>query len=207
MKTYKELFIIDRDEFLSYISTRHESDYWNRSIETEEKFKSNFMDEQYCFKYIGVDFTTSLLWIGKKEEQLYVTNIVPDEVGQLSIDEYNDLLNSWKNDYLDDFTGKLNMTKDEVSLIDFVDESIVKKLEIFSHAANKSTGHSHPSDEKRWFDFICTCVIHKSKIKEDLLMSELKSLGWDETSAYKLTIDFEYGYNAMNFLDENHEKY
>ena len=58
--------------------------------------------------------------------------------------------------------------------LDYISEKALKKLTLFCDAANKSTGSSHPSDEERWFDFICQTVDDRRTFDYDTLFKFLQ---------------------------------
>lgn len=74
-----------------------------------------------------------------------------------------------------------------------------KKFEVFSKTANKITGHSHPNDENKWFEFIYSTLIHNEYLLPDYLQYFLIENGWEKQTAYELSLDYEYGYNAIKF--------
>lgn len=78
------------------------------------------------------------------------------------------------------------------------------KLRRFSGAANKSTGASHPSDERRWFDFIV--AVHRAGDKLDaarLARWLHEAEGWDEDSAHKLAGNYETSLALLTHYDEH----
>lgn len=97
-------------------------------------------------------------------EYVKVCNIVPLQKNQLTIEEYNQLLDLFYND----IAKVYGQTHDDIKVVgpstgcfnplDYISESALNKLTLFCNTANKSTGSSHPCDEERWFDFICQTV-------------------------------------------------
>lgn len=93
-----------------------------------------------------------------------VCNIVPLQKNQLTIEEYNQLLDLFYND----IAKVYGQTHEDIKVVgpssgcfnplDYISESALNKLTLFCNTANKSTGSSHPCDEERWFDFICQTV-------------------------------------------------
>jgi hypothetical protein len=52
------------------------------------------------------------------------------------------------------FDYQIDATEAHQNLEDWTSADAARKLRVFSTAANKSTGASHPTDQRRWFDFI-----------------------------------------------------
>lgn len=134
------------------------------------KPKSDQMLKNYILAdYIGEEAPHAevSIYYGKetwREGYVKVTNIVPLQKNQLTIDEYNQLLDLFYNDiarvYRDTHDGikVVGPSSDQFDPLDYISEDALKKLTLFCNLANKSTGASHPCDEERWFDFICQTV-------------------------------------------------
>lgn len=128
----------------------------------------------------------------------YVPNITPVEVRQLTISEYNAVLADFAEAIAKPIARRfgfvVSMTSTNQDLEDWLTPESAAALRRFSSLANKSTGASHPLDERRWFDFII--AVHRSgqSIGSDYLTRWLREVeGWDERSAHKLASEFERG--------------
>ena len=75
-------------------------------------------------------------------------------------------------------------------------------MNTFSSNANKTTGHSHPSDLDRWCEFVCSIHRKKIKIDPDLLEEWLIENQWSSEVAIRLVIDFEYSINLLKYYDK-----
>jgi len=146
------------------------------------------------------------LW--QHEEGYYVPNIVPLESGQLSHAQYNAILDDFIERIASNVAAKfgfeISTTSGHQSIVDWVPEDTAIKLRRFSGAANKSTGASHPADERRWFDFIVS--VHRSgqRLDSDRLARWLHEAdGWDERTAHGLAGRFEGAVALLKFYDEN----
>ncbi|MDD5051550.1 MAG: hypothetical protein PHO27_02320 [Sulfuricurvum sp.] len=198
MKQFQDLEIQMNTDAKSMIEkiTQILSPNWSRNTEKEERIGG--ISKQFCFDYSG-DGLNAGLWLVEGNGLLTVTNIVPNKSGKLSIDEYNRILNTFAIE-IDKIHFKYVITKDDITIDDLLSPDSVEKLKSFSLFANKSTGHSHPLDESRWFDFILSMVKRDEYISPDEFQFFLEELGWDSASAYELYLDFEYGYAAMKFV-------
>lgn len=198
MKQFQDLYIdmnADVETMIEKI-TQNLSIDWSRNIDKEKNIGGR--SKQYCFDYTGNGFNAGL-WLIERDHQLTVTNIVPNKTRQLTIDEYNIILNTFVHDVVVKMSLGYGMTNADVTLHDLLSSESVKKLQSFSNCANKSTGHGHPSDKERWFAFILSMVKNDEYINANELQFFLEELGWDSSSAYELSLDLEYGYAAMKF--------
>lgn len=142
------------------------------------------------------------------ETGYYVPNIVPLEVGQLTHAQYNTVLSHFVSEVLAAVatrhgavvrTGKTHETP-----ADWWGDDAALKLRRFSGAANKSTGASHPSDQRRWFDFILAAHRQGGRMDGDRLARWLRTAdGWDEDTAHDLAADFESALSLLAYYDEN----
>ena len=171
------------------------------------------------FDYTGseVDAAEVSIYYGSdswRKESIKVTNIVPLEKSQLSISEYNEVLYKFYEDVIKPYSVKHpelkieGPTSDVFNPLNVISEEALEKLRTFSNAANKSTGSSHPSDEERWYDFVCQTVDDDRLIDVDTLAKFLmdedywgkkdeRSIGvmgtfaWSEEMAWKLASEYE----------------
>ena len=143
-----------------------------------------------------------------------VGNIVPLEKDQLTIEEYNEILELFYTDIVIPYCKKypeLNVegpTSDVFEPLNYISKEALDKLTRFCNAANKSTGSAHPSDKQRWFDFICQTVDDNRIFSYDTLYEFLKdedywgkkddgflgvmgSFAWSEEKASELALEYE----------------
>ena len=135
-----------------------------------------------------------------------VPNIVPRDYGELGITGYNDIL----NDFIDlivkpasecsEFCVKI--TEREQSIQDWTSKEAADALHSFSVAANKSTGSGHPSDRKRWFQFLMSANKANKKPDPELLERWLvEAEEWPPDVASRLAIQYEFGLDLLNEYD------
>ncbi len=203
MKTYQELEIKYKespDLTLNEIQARLPTN-WKRDFESEQNLFKMAGQRQACFNYIVGDITVAKLWIAEGPDCLRVTNIVPQIKSELKIDEYNEVVGLFAK-VVSDAGLKFSLSKADCSLEDILSEESARKFRSFSRAANKSTGRSHPLDQKRWFSFIYSTLRNDEYIDLDSLQSFLMEDGWDSDTAQDLSLDYEYGYASMKFAAE-----
>ena len=186
---------------------------------------SDRMRDYIAFDYVGhrVDQAEVSIYYGPdswREGIIKVDNIVPLQKPQLTIEEYNAVLDLFYAEIIvpnrDKMSG-LQIVGPESDVFDplkYISKEALKKLERFCNSANKSTGSSHPSDEKRWFDFIIQTVddnqtfdfdtIFRFLMDEDYWGSKDSSFigvvghfAWDEEHAGELAAEND---NYVRFL-------
>ncbi len=132
----------------------------------------------------------------EKPGTLYVSNVVPDETGRLTHEEYNAILKEFFDCFVVPVAKKLQVqatiTPENRNIEEWLSPDSFRKLQIFSQMANKSTGSAHPLDQKRWFDFVIASVNNSDKLDSTLLGRWLvEEAGWSDKVAESLCIEFE----------------
>lgn len=156
----------------------------------------------------GQDYPAAGLTLWATEDGYYVPNIVPLEMGSLTFAQYNAVLADFIARIAAPVTAQfgftISTTEPRQTLDDWLSPDAALKLKRFSGAANKSTGASHPSDQRRWFDFLV--AVHRSGDKPgaDRLARWLHEVdGWDEDSAHNLAGDFETAIALLAYCEEH----
>jgi hypothetical protein len=139
-----------------------------------------------------------------------VGNIVPMEYGQLSMAQYNSILEDFLTTGVQPLAGKLGLRADAtlavVPLTDLLSETAAKKLKLFSVAANKSTGSSHPADYKRWQDFIVQAHQDGCRLDAPLLRRWLQEVErWPEEQAAELASEYDFGRDLLRHLSNSEQ--
>jgi hypothetical protein len=210
MKRFRELNIsIAKEDFENFISELLEilPSEWSRDKEREGEVPLFSGINMYCFNRDRKDGLDSRLWIAERDEgTLYISNIVPSEISQLKTDDYNKVLLEFYDHGIKKLTenlgGSVELTSDIYSLEDLIGNDGARCLRVFSSAANKSTGSTHPRDRERWFEFIT--LIHKSKktISPADIQKFLIEDGWTEDFSFELACEFEYSLNLLEYYEK-----
>lgn len=215
MKTFRELYFRgDSAELQNFTNEIRKFATHDWKYGREDRYSSSWI----YFDYLGnkVDNARVCISTGKYvlQGELKVTNIVPLEKDQLSIEEYNAVLQKFYEDVIVPYKVSnhgISITEpsaDEFDPRTVISSKALKKLEAFCNGANKSTGSSHPSDQERWFDFICQTVddgmMFDFSTLADFLQDEsywgkkdpgflgvMGSFAWDEDHAYQLASEYE----------------
>lgn len=156
----------------------------------------------------GQDHPAAGLTLWGNENGYYVPNIVPLEMGSLTFTQYNAVLADFiariAAPVIAQFGFTISTTEPRQTLDDWLSPDAALKLKRFSGAANKSTGASHPSDQRRWFDFLVAVHRGGDKPGADRLARWLHEVdGWDEDSAHGLAGDFETAIALLAYYEEH----
>jgi hypothetical protein len=200
MKTFQDLKIktlVSPEKAIEEI-TKFLPDAWKRNKDREADLAKHLANINYCFEFQSASIGHAMLFLSPMEGMMKVPNIVPMDKIELTIDEYNRILDVFINDGIKGHF-EFEVTKSDVELSDLIGEESVEKFYAFSRCANKSTGRAHPSDEARWFDFVMSTVRNDDFISLEELRFFLIEDGWDEQSAFDLSLDYSYGFNAMQY--------
>ena len=146
------------------------------------------------------------LW--ETDDGYYVPNIVPMESGKLTYTQYNKILESFASSIANKAASEngytISMTSEYENLSDWISEDVATKLNQFSKSANKSTGAGHPSDEKRWLDFLITMHRSGKSLDASTLIRWLVEVeGWNNEIAHELGTSYENGLSLLNYYDAN----
>jgi len=193
------------NELLSGIESRLENG-WKRDKEAEE---GSPMPSGSRFFYFACDETdlreSALLALVQRDENtLYVANIIPEKIGKLTRDQYNAILAEFYEKFVAPTVKELGLavkiTDDQQTIRDWISLASAENLERFSKLANKSTGSSHPLDQKRWFDFLLSVVRNGDKLNPDELERWLiEEDGWPPDMAQELAIEYEQGIALLEY--------
>ncbi len=200
MHKFRELsinFVESKNKTIEILMS-HLGNEWQRNLASEENLLAISGTAQVCLDYVGPNVPKSKVWLSKNGKQFYVANIIPQTKPQLSIEEYNQIIELFVNQVLSQSNLEYTVSKAEVKLQDLLSEESCRNFWAFSRTANKSTGRTHPNDEKKWLDFIYATLRHGEHLAAEDLRIFLQEEGWDEQTAWELSVDYQYGYEAMN---------
>lgn len=158
----------------------------------------------------------SLNYCSHQEKKcLKIGNIVPLDKSQLTMDEYNKILDLFLSEVVIPYCEKDKHLKYDVSKTDnfdplvYISKLSLDKLINFCKTANKKTGSAHPIDEELWFDFICQTVkddcIFPSEILKPFLMDtdyweKKETKSWEEKIADELSSQYEICVDILKYF-------
>jgi hypothetical protein len=186
-------------------------DPWRVDLERSAEVARNAVTSEDVVLFrrdAGQDHPAAGLTLWGNENGYYVPNIVPLEMGSLTFAQYNAVLADFIARIAAPVTAQfgftISTTEPRQTLDDWLSPDAALKLKRFSGAANKSTGASHPSDQRRWFDFLVAVHRGGDKPGADRLARWLHEVeGWDEDSAHGLAGDFETAIALLAYYEEH----
>ncbi len=216
MKVFKNLSILGDP---NSVKTFFEQIYNKLPRDWEKSKQADKLKDYLSITYSGRLLPKAMVSLNYSHQQekecLEIGNIVPVDKSQLTMDEYNKILDLFLSEVVIPYCEKDKHLKYDVSKTDIFDPLVyisnlsLNKLITFCIEANKKTGSAHPSDEKLWFDFICQTVnddrILPSEILKQFLMDsdywEKKTTkSWDEKIAEELTSQYEICVDILKYF-------
>ena len=113
-----------------------------------------------------------------------VTDIIPLEKKELSVEEYNQVLDLFYEEVIKPYIEKHSDVKvigpiEESNPLNHISKSALEKLKDFLQHLDERYSLISPSDEERWFDFICQTVDDNQTFDYDTLYLLLQD-DWSE---------------------------
>jgi hypothetical protein len=177
---------------------------WERAIDTEQSPQLSSDNFRVFRRDASGGQPRVQLFLVPLHGDAYVSNIVPDGE-DLTMDTYNEVLVEFYERLVLPTVAKLGL-RAELSgpIIDLqreLDSATHDALAAFSIAANKATGSGHPSDRRRWLDFLV--LLHRSgyELTPDVLQDWLMADGWSEEVAHRLILEFEFAQGLLKHAD------
>ncbi len=195
-----------RDSLLKCVSAP-----WYHDPEGEQRAGPYLGDDRWPLAIARApvhDIPEVLLFLWQSESDFHISNIVPRQNGELGIAKYNRILQDFVRDVATPAAKEselfLEVTKELEGIDDWTTADAAAALRKFSGLANKSTGASHPLDQRRWFDFIL--ISHRGgKPMDSGLLGRwlIESEGWFEDIARELANDYDTAVQLLKYADEN----
>ncbi len=209
MKTFRDLYIylngISSNDFLDKLENELKAP-WIRGRD-KEKNREIAVDKSICFEaQEGSSVSPSELFIFQKDnDTLWVSNIIPTGSGSLTYDQYNFALENFYENIvtpaIEGISTTAELTSDQISIGKVAGEEVEKALMLFSDLANKSTGSSHPSDNRRWLEFLVLAQEAKPDLDPDIVIRTLVERGWSEDVASMLGGQFEFAQDLLSYVE------
>ena len=215
MKQFKDLEILGSNEklvaLIDTVSTNLPED-WHRDSDAEARMEKLFP----AGKDAGFSFTRDAnntdpkigLFLERERGQLNVPNIVPLDSGELTMSQYNRILEEFaaiiRRHMPQDGSLRIHLTSDEAAISDWVSSEAADLLERFSVLANMSTGAGHPKDFQRWARFLIQTHRENSTLHSSFLSQWLvEELGWPPNRAESLARDYQFARDLLKVYDES----
>lgn len=216
MKVFKDLSILGDP---NSVKTFFEQIYNKLPRDWEKSKQADKLKDYLSITYSGRLLPKAMVSLNYSHQQekecLEIGNIVPVDKSQLTMDEYNKILDLFLSEVVIPYCEKDKHLKYDVSKTDIFDPLVyisnlsLNKLITFCKEANKKTGSVHPSDKKLWFDFICQTVKDDRIFPSDLLKPFLmdtdywekkETKSWEEKIAEELTSQYEICVDILKYF-------
>lgn len=203
MKVFQELELQGSKSLLSKaIEVISESldQGWIRNNEKERWLASKSSDEQYGFSCTKrQEREPADLWLlYRDDETLYVSNIIPQECDELSIDQYNLIISEFYERFVQPVAESLGLahtlTSPTKPIEALLSEETVAKLKGFARFPHKSTANLHRLDRSRWQALLVAARTEATELYPDILAGWLLSEGWPKGAVDALSVETEYDF-------------
>jgi len=213
MKIFQELYIdlqkTDRIFFIEQLEA-HLTTGWLRDTLAEQTGGDGH-SVTYCFKRAATENWPEVLvcLVEDTLKRLYVSNVFPTTPGQLSYDQYNQILSEFYTNMVSplatQFQIHVQLTAPEIQLKDYLSESSCQLFKTFSNFANKAMEGLSSLAKKRWFDFILATHRGREPLPAKMLERFLREDGWSVNQAMKLADDYELTRELLTYQEEHHD--
>jgi len=215
MKTFKDLTVKSSIENLISLVEKLQGDYSSNFKYVPEKSEDyasmigKKKNEVLTFESPEIMGAVAFVWMVIGEEKdLRITNITPNKSGQLSIEQYNSILDTFFDNVIKPNVNdnyQVILSTDTKTIIDYAGQETAEKLEVWIKSANKSTLNTHPLDFERWSSFL----ISAHQCESELTTTQLEKYLVDEIGipddrlVSKIVIDYEYGRDLLSEYDKH----
>jgi hypothetical protein len=203
MKEYREMTISGPRDVLTATIAEIEkalNDGWKRDKQIEENGRTSAFltadQMRFCFTCTPTTCRKGALLVlmSNSEGNLWLSNIVPNEYGKLTHDEFNCILEEFLQKFARRAAAKtgaiIDASSGVVTVDDWFSKETADKLRRFLALTHGSTGH--PNDHKRWMEFLVAAQNEGAEVHGDLLRRWLiEDAGCDEYSARELASDYQ----------------
>jgi len=214
MKEYRDLTISGTREQLLATVVEIETalnDGWQRNKQREEETRprTGLTPDQLIFCFTCTPTISRkgalLALMSNPEDNLRLTNIVPDELGQLTYDEFNYILEEFLQKFARPAAAKTGVTIETssgvVTIDDWFSPETAEKLRHFLKLSNGS--RSRPDDDERWMAFLVSAHREDAKVHGDQLRRWLEEdARCKEYRAENLASDYERSREILSFEEQ-----
>lgn len=218
MKKFKTLTVRashrELEELLDTLKKQDKGIFTYKRTKSNEYAKNIFHKEKNvgCFSTERKTLSRASVWVVIKKEELTITNITSNEIDSLSVAMYNNVLQTFFEDFLTKFLDEhmknnVFITDEEASLSDMLPDKTFKALQNWERCCNHVSPITHESDRTMWFEFIR--LLHIDGIKLDLndfaqwLREDCKWSSDLDNIIDKLQINLEYSLDLLTHYDDN----
>jgi hypothetical protein len=215
MKLFRELKITGNPETLERVIENIEKSLdngWSRDRQAEAEVNDDESSplKRYCFSCTEVECRPgSRLWIsGPWYGRLFVFNIIPTTVLQLSYDEYNSILAEFYGQFvvsaIQGMDVEISLTDGDLSLEKLMSPKTIEILRKFTQESPHYKG-SVMINQELWYNFLVAAHKDDAKLDPDTLEHWLREdEGWSEDMAFKLAEQYDSARLLLDYYDTHH---
>lgn len=167
-------------------------------------------EEVACFRALYDGAYNSTIWLCITDDELKVTNIVPDTITRLSITQYNMIMNAFFMDFLSkviDASNVVYIDGENLEMKEMISPDAYKKLMDWVGLCNKDNPLSHVNDEERWFDFLIAINNNNDDLSpKDLVRWLQEDYGWSYSynpeRFDEISYAYEYGLSLLKYYNK-----
>ena len=153
----------------------------------------------------GLPKAVMVVWAN--DGKIKVINIVPfkSSVSQIEVDIYNQIIECFYEKILGPIF--INQYKVDISSGDYSISDIIPKsfdaLNLWTSCPGApDSPFSHPSDLKRWFEFLCQMTINREELFSDQLEQWLREeKNWPDDIVHETNLKYEEEMELLNYYD------
>jgi hypothetical protein len=171
---------------------------WIRDYDKERWLKSVSEDEQYgfsCRKQLMRE-PADLWLLYRDNETLYVSNIIPQESDELSVEQYNLIISEFYERFAQPVAESLGLahtlTPATKPIEALLSKETAAKLKRFARFPHKGTASFHLLDRQRWQALLVAARTEATELYPDILASWLLSEGFSLGAVHALSTEYDF---------------
>jgi hypothetical protein len=214
MKDYREMTISGPQDLLVATVAEIEkslNDGWERNRQTEEKSRpqAGLSSDALCFCFTCAPNACRrgalLVLMSNRDGNLWLSNIVPNEMGRLTYDEFNYIFEEFLQKFAKSAAAKtgvaIRASSGVVTLEDWFSPATANKLRRFLTLSHGSTIRT--DDRERWMEFLIAAHREGAEVHGDVLRRWLEEdARCDEDDADDLARDYQRSQEILNFEEQ-----
>ena len=213
MKQYRKLYIkVDSEHSAEFVASLDAAlkGGWSRAHEAEERAGKSSIDDEFFYyvcKKRGKREAALVSLYRSDAETVYVSNVVPRDLSELSHEQYNLILQDFHDTVLSrlhpSFPIVFGLGSDELRIEDMMPPPVLRTFKHFSTLANHSTGSAHADDRERWYLFLIALHQNPNRLDGHTFCRWLIEVDhWKPKVAHRLVEEFEFAAGLMNREDD-----
>jgi len=180
---------------------------WTRDLDRDRNHGARGDVKLLAFRRkAGVAAPDASLFLARRPDRFWVTNIVAVKASPLTRSQYNAILEDFAERAVrpaaDELGLPISISEEQVPITRWISEEAAIRLRRFSNSANKGTGSSHPLDFERWAAFLIQVHREKSDLTAETLQQWLvEEAQWPADTADSLALEFRFARDLLTAYD------